>query len=151
MPYIQTCMLDSFWHQGLGLGERALDVLRSFGLAKELEAVSLPMGTEINLLANPSGPPLELHRDELYQHRRSDPALGFLAELTGIMESLYESDWGIPSHCSTSRSLKAACAGGIRPAVCSSAPWQSLKLTEYSSLQQGRNLTVESIVLWKVC
>lgn len=56
--------------QGLGLGERALDVLRGFGLSKELEAVSLPMGTEVNLLANPHGDPLELHRDELYKHRR---------------------------------------------------------------------------------
>ena len=91
-------MLDSFGHQGLGLGERALAVLRSFGLAKELEAVSLPMGTEINLLANPSGPPLELHRDELYQHRRFDPALGFLADSTVIMESLCASDWALRSH-----------------------------------------------------
>lgn len=54
----------------MGLGERALDVLRGFGLAKELEAVSLPMGTEINLLANPHGDPQELYRDELYKHRR---------------------------------------------------------------------------------
>ena len=45
-------------------------MLRGFGLAKELEAVSLPMGTEINLLANPNGDPLELYRDELYKHRR---------------------------------------------------------------------------------
>lgn len=54
----------------MGLGERALDVLRGFGLAKELEEVSLPMGTEINLLASPHGDPVELHRDELYKHRR---------------------------------------------------------------------------------
>ena len=48
-------------------------MLRGFGLAKALEAVSLPMGTEINLLANQQGDPVELHRDELYKHRRCGP------------------------------------------------------------------------------
>lgn len=56
--------------QGLGLGEKALDILRGFGLAKELEAVSLPLGIEVNLLTNLGGTPSELHRDELYNHRR---------------------------------------------------------------------------------
>ena len=45
-------------------------MLRGFGLAKELEAVSLPMGTEINVLASPHGDPLALYRNELYKHRR---------------------------------------------------------------------------------
>lgn len=116
-------MLDSFWHQGLGLGERALDVLRSFGLAKELEAVSLPMGTEINLLANSSGPPLELHRDELYQHRRSDPAVGFLA-----LESPHGSDWALPSHGSTSWCLGSLC-------------WSNLPRSVFKRALAGRAVT----------
>lgn len=56
--------------QGLGLGPEALDILRSFGLSKELDAVSLPLPTDINRAVRPDGAVKVLSRDDAYNHRR---------------------------------------------------------------------------------
>ena len=56
--------------QGLGLGPEALDILRSFGLSKELDGVSLPLPTDMNRAVRPDGTVKVLSRDDAYNHRR---------------------------------------------------------------------------------
>ena len=56
--------------QGLGLGQEALSILRGFGLAKELNSISLPLPTEVNTAVCPSGKLRVLQRDDDYNHRR---------------------------------------------------------------------------------
>jgi hypothetical protein len=55
--------------QGLGLGQEALGILRSFGLTEQLEEISLPLPVEINTAVKPSGETKELQRDDHYNHR----------------------------------------------------------------------------------
>ena len=56
--------------QGLGLGQEALSILGGFGLAKELDSISLPLPTEVNTAVCPSGKLRVLQRDNGYDHRR---------------------------------------------------------------------------------
>ena len=56
--------------QGLGLGQEALSILRGFGLAEELDGISLPLPTEVNTAVCPSGKSRVLQRDDNYNHRR---------------------------------------------------------------------------------
>jgi hypothetical protein len=55
--------------QGLGLADEALSILRSFGLEKELDKVSLPMPVEVCRAVAPDQI-RELYRDCQYHHRR---------------------------------------------------------------------------------
>ncbi|CAK0787599.1 hypothetical protein CVIRNUC_010821 [Coccomyxa viridis] len=54
---------------GLGLGQEALSILRGFGLAEEVESISLPLPTEVNTAVCPSGKTRVLQRDDSYNHR----------------------------------------------------------------------------------
>ena len=56
--------------QGLGLGQEALSILRGFGLAEELDGISLPLPTEVNTAVCPSGKLRVLQRNDGYNHRR---------------------------------------------------------------------------------
>ena len=56
--------------QGLGLGTEACDVLRSFGLEEQLDAVSMPLTIDINRAVRPDGTVKVLSRDDHYNHRR---------------------------------------------------------------------------------
>lgn len=55
--------------QGLGLGQEALCILKSFGLTEQLEKISLPLPVEVNTAVKPSGETKELQRDDHYNHR----------------------------------------------------------------------------------
>lgn len=56
--------------QGLGLGDEALEVVRSFGLAKELDSITQPLYTEINRAVAPDGHVRQVYEDRIYNHRR---------------------------------------------------------------------------------
>ena len=66
----QTCSEVHDTPQGLGLGREACDILRSFGLGQQLEAVSLPLTTDINRAVRPGGSVRVLSRDDQYDHQR---------------------------------------------------------------------------------
>ena len=55
--------------QGLGLGQEALGILKSFGLTEQLKRISLPLPVEVNTAVKPSGETKILQRDDHYNHR----------------------------------------------------------------------------------